>query len=133
MRGAKKGDTDKEIADYSRIIDQLPGTPDEQVARALANRGWHHYEGGMYAAFVSDTEAALEKMPTLDYVAFNLGLALLACERDAEALAAYCRAMEQFPTEGEKLGLDDLLDAQKSWLSHERAEPFMRILRPSNC
>ena len=77
------------MADYSQVIDQLPGAPVEPVARALGNGGGDHYERGMYAAFLSDTEAALEKLPTLDHVAFNLGLALLACKRDAEALAAY--------------------------------------------
>ena len=77
----KKGDTDKAIADYSRVIDQLPVAPVEQVARALGNGGGDHYERGMYAAFLGDTEAALEKLPTLDHVAFSLGLALLASLR----------------------------------------------------
>jgi hypothetical protein len=70
-----------EIADYSRVIDQLPVAPVEQVARALGNGGGDHYERGMYAAFLGDTEAALEKLPTLDHVAFSLGLALLASLR----------------------------------------------------
>src|SRR5262249_19091861 len=32
------GDTEKEFADYNRVVEQLPGTPVGHVARALHNR-----------------------------------------------------------------------------------------------
>ena len=104
-----------------------PGTC-KQVARALGNRGWIRYLRGDHAAFLADTTAAVEKAPRVDFVAFNLGLALLACDRDAEALAAYRRAREQFPETKVDLALGDLEEARKRWLSEERAKPVIQLL-----
>jgi tetratricopeptide (TPR) repeat protein len=125
----QKGDTDKALADYSRVIEQLPDAPVAQVARALANRGWENYKRNAYSAFLADTESALHKNPELDYAAFNLGLALLVVGRDAEALVAYRRAAERFPNRIETDGLYDLAEAQKSWLTEDRAKPVIQLLR----
>jgi len=120
--------TDKAIADYTRVI-ELPEAPVEQVAKALACRGWLYYEQNKFSNFLADTEAALIKDPPLDYAAFNLGLALLACGQDNDALIAYKNACEKYPHSIEKLGLNDLLEAQKTWLAKERAEPFIQLLK----
>jgi tetratricopeptide (TPR) repeat protein len=130
-RGAsrsKQVDTDEALADYTRVT-ELPGASSEQVALALANRAWARYQKGAYPAFLADTEAALGKDPALDSAAFNLGLALLACERDAEALAAYQEAAKRFPAAIESYGLSDLAAAQERWLAKDRAEPAIRLLQ----
>jgi tetratricopeptide (TPR) repeat protein len=111
------------------MIEQLPGAPVEQVARAHGNRGWTHYGRKAYPEFLADTEAALSKQRGLDFAAFNLGLALLACGRDADAVAAYRRAGETFPEAIAPCGLNDLAEAQKSWLGADRAEPVIQLLR----
>jgi hypothetical protein len=77
----------------------------------------------------ADTQAALAQFPALAHAAFNLGLALMASSRDVEALAAYERAATLSPSEIEKLGLLDLADAQKTWLSAERAAPVVHLLQ----
>lgn len=125
----KKGDTAGEMADSTRVIEQVQGAPAEQVARAFASRGWAHYLRGEYSAFLADTQSAVAKFPALAHAAFNLGLALMASNRDSEALAAYERAAAQAPLEIEKLGLLDLADAQKTWLSAERAAPIVQLLK----
>ena len=125
----EKGETEMELADYTRVIEQLPGAPVKTVAWALANRGWCNYKRNAYSAFLADTEAALRSYPDLDVAAFNLGLALLACGRDAEALAAYKRAGERFPEAIKTFGLPVLANARKSWLTEDRAEPVMHLLR----
>ena len=125
----QKGDTEKELADYTRVIEQLPGAPVEQVAQALTGRGWLHYQRKAYADFLSDTEAALSKFPTLVSAAFNLGLALLACERDEDALVAYQRSADQFPGAIKTEVLPDLAEAQQTWLSENRAAPVIDLLR----
>lgn len=122
------GETDKELADYTRLIDHLPGATDVQVAKALSNRGWVYYQQHDYPRFLADTDAALSKDQKLEASAFNLGLALLACGHDARALDAYRRAGEAFPQSIDNLGLEDLAEAQKSWLSAERAAPVIRLL-----
>ncbi|HLP76802.1 MAG TPA: hypothetical protein VK327_07770 [Candidatus Paceibacterota bacterium] len=53
----------------------------------------------------SDTEKALEKLPVLNSACFNLGLALLANNRDP-----------------------DLKEAKTKWLSPERAVPVITLL-----
>lgn len=125
----EKGETDKELADYTRVIEQLSGAPVEQVANALGNRGWSNYQKNDFAGFLADTEAALSKESTLEFAAFNLGLALLAAGRDADALAAYRAAGERFPESVEKLALEDLREATKKWLTIERAEPVIQLLK----
>lgn len=125
----KKGDTEKELADYSRVIDGLPGAPAEWIAKALAARGWIYYEQNDFLHFLSDTETSLQKDPSLDFAAFNKGLALLALRRDVDALATYRMAKEQFPSKVDTLGIPDLEDAQKNWLSPERAKPILDLLR----
>ena len=126
---SQQGDTDKALADYTRVIEQLPGASVEQVAKALGNRAWTKYRQKAYSAFLADTEAALERDPALDSAAFNLGLALLACGRDEDALAAYREAAKRFPSVIETYGLSDLAEAQKDWLTNDRAEPVLRLLR----
>ena len=123
----QKGDTEKALADYTRLIEQLPGAPVEQVAKALGSRGWVKYQKKEFAGFLADTEAALSKEPALDFAAFNLGLALLASGRDADALAAYRAAGERFPRSIETLGLEDLR-AKPEWLNDERAQPVIHLL-----
>ena len=123
----QKGDTNKELADYTRVIEQLPGAPVEHVATGLAARGWLQYRRNAYNAFLTDTEAALSKVPALSSAMFNLGLALLACGRDNDALAAHERAATLFPDRIEE-GLVDLADAQKTWLTGDRARPNIAFL-----
>ena len=125
----RKGDTARQVADPTRVIEQVEGAPADQVARALSNRGWAQYRRGDLAAFLADTQAAVAKFPALAPTAFNLGLALLASSRDGEALAAYDKAASQFPAEIEPQGLTDLADAQKTWLSAERAAPIVQLLK----
>ena len=127
----KLGETDKAIADYTRLI-ELTEAPVELVAIASANRGWCQYEQNNFKEFLVDTKAALNKNHSLDYASFNLGLALLACKRDNDALIAYQQACEKFPQSIEKLGLEDLIEAQKTWLSQERAEPVIQLLKSFN-
>jgi hypothetical protein len=59
----------------------------------------------------------------------TLGLALLANDRDADALDAYRRAGERFSEKIENLGLFALNEAKKKWLSAERAEPVIKLLK----
>ncbi|MCL4177397.1 MAG: tetratricopeptide repeat protein [Verrucomicrobia bacterium] len=125
----KMGDTDKALADYTQVIEQMSGTPVEQVAQALVNRGWAHYLMKRHAAFLADTQAAVDKQPALDSAAFNLGLAFLACGRDADALDAYREAGTRFPEAIETLGLPDLHEARKTWLAEERATPVIQLLQ----
>ena len=125
----KKGDTEKALADFTRLIEQLPGAPAEQVAIALGGRGWTNYLRGDYSAFLADTEVAVNKLPSLDSVAFNLGLALLAGGRDAEALQAYRDAGARFPQSIDVNGLADLDEARKKWLGDERAQPVIQLLQ----
>jgi tetratricopeptide (TPR) repeat protein len=123
----KKGDAEKELADFSKVI-ELPNAPVDLVAEALAARGWAHYEQNKFADFLADTEAALAKHPALDFAAFNLGLALLAAGRDADALVAYRSAGESFPESIDANGLEDLEAASGKWLSPERAKPAIQLL-----
>ena len=58
----RKGEPEKELADYTRVIENLPGAPVDQVAKALGCRGWHNYERKDFAAFLADTAAAFEKL-----------------------------------------------------------------------
>lgn len=124
----QKGDTDKAIADYTQVIEKLPGAPVDQVALALGNRGWSHYQKNDFSIFLSDTNEALRKNDKLDFAAFNLGLALLANNKDTEALAAYKSAGEKFPDKIESLGIPDLRQAPGQWLSEARAEPLTKLL-----
>ncbi len=125
----RRGNTDRQLADVNRVIGQLENVSEDIVARALASRGWAQYKRGAYGDFLSDTEAALKKVGSLAPAAFNLGLALLASGRDAEAILAYKSAAAQFPLEVEIHGVPDLLDAEKTWLSSERAEAIINVLR----
>ena len=88
-----------------------------------------HYQRNAFDAFLSDTQAALSKDPALNFAAFNLGLALLACGRDMDALAAYKLAADQFPDAVGTLGLCDLAEAERVWLTEDRATRILRLLR----
>ena len=107
----------------------LPAAPVDQVALALGNRGWSNYQRGLYSEFLVDTQAALEKAPNMPYLAFNRGLALLASDRDSEALEAYRDSVRKFPSDAEELGAVDVIHAQKTWLSPDRAEAILQVLR----
>jgi tetratricopeptide (TPR) repeat protein len=111
---------------------ELPGVPAEFVAVALSSRGWLHYTRNNFPGFLADTEAGLSKNSSMDFAVFNLGLALLACGRDDDAFAAYQRAVEAFPQSIDDHGLKDLVEAQKSWLSEERAKPVIQLLESFN-
>jgi tetratricopeptide (TPR) repeat protein len=124
----KRGETDKALADQTRIIEDLQfSASTEQGTAALTNRGWTRYLKGDFVGFLADTEAA-QNDPTAA-AAFNLGLALLANGRDAEAIDAYRRAAERFPKSIEAPGLVDLEDARGKWLSPERARLAIELLR----
>ena len=122
----KKGDLEKGLGDYTRVIEQLQGAPLDQVTAALTNRGWLRYQMNDFAAFLSDTEAALAKQAR-DGTAFNRGLALLASGRDSESLIAYRSAAETFAPSIDA-ALIDLNQARKSWLTPERAKPVIQLL-----
>jgi tetratricopeptide (TPR) repeat protein len=117
------------LADYTHLIEQLPSAPVEEVATALGARGWTNYLRGDFSAFLADTEVAANKLPSLDFVAFNLGLALLARGRDAEGLQAYREAGARFPQAIDINGLADLEEARKKWLEDERAQPVIQLLQ----
>jgi tetratricopeptide (TPR) repeat protein len=126
---SEKGETEKASADYNQVIEQLPNAPVEHVATALTNRGWLHYCKDSFSAFLADTEAAINKDPSSDVAAFNLGLALLAAGRDDEALQAYRSAAERFPQVIDDNGLADLNEAAQKWLTQARALPAIELLR----
>jgi tetratricopeptide (TPR) repeat protein len=123
----KQGDKAKALADYSKVL-ELPDAPIDLVAKALAGRGWTHYEQNHFPEFLADTEAALAKEPAMDFARFNLGLALLTAGRDADALTAYRAAAESFPESIENYGLADLRAASGKWLTPERAQPAIQLL-----
>jgi tetratricopeptide (TPR) repeat protein len=125
---SQKGDTDKELADYSRLID-LKDAPNGDAATAFTNRGWVRYQQGQNDVFLSDTQAAINKDTNNGSAAFNLGLALLACNRDAEARVAYRQAAERFPQGIDHGGMASLAEAQKTWLSPERTRPILDLLQ----
>lgn len=131
-RGAiflQKGKLDEALADFMHLIEGLPGAPVRMVAIGLGNRGLVSYKKNDYPAFLADTEASLEKVPRLAVSLFNLGLALLACGRDAEARNAYQRAGEQFPQSIDAFGLAELHEAEGKWLGKERALPVVQLLQ----
>ena len=59
----QKGDTDKELADYTRLIEQLPGAPVEQVAKALYNRGVTWGQKGDTDKALADYTRVIEQLP----------------------------------------------------------------------
>lgn len=118
---------DAAITDWTEMAN-IPTAPLEQRALALYNRGWSHYQKNDFARFLSDTNEALVKNGKLDAAAFNLGLALMANNRDIEALAAYKMAAEKFPDKIESLGILDVRQAIGKWLSQARADPVLKML-----
>lgn len=131
-RGATReenGEVERALTDYTLVIKLSPGLPLETVADALAKRGWLHYQQKNFEQFFEDTQAALRSNDQLDFVAFNYGLALLANGRDGEAMDAYKHAALKFQTGIAEIGLADLAEAQKTWLSEERADPIVHMLR----
>ncbi|MGJ5817534.1 tetratricopeptide repeat protein [Paludibaculum fermentans] len=123
----EKGEPDKALAEYTRVIEDLPGAPVDQVAKALVNRGWTYYRQKASVAFLHDTETSLKYVEDV-VAAFNLGLALLVCHKDAEALVAYGRAAGLWPDQIAAAGLADLEEAQRDWLSAERGAPIVAML-----
>lgn len=121
-----KGDL-KAIADYTSAI-SLPDAPPEQIAIALTNRGWTYFQQNDFEAFLSDTQAAIAIDDNRATPIFNLGLAFLACGRDQDALATYAKGMTRFSHLLESLALPDLLAAEKTWLSADRAKPVRELL-----
>jgi tetratricopeptide (TPR) repeat protein len=75
-RGAtwgQKGETEKALADFTRVVEQLPGAPVEEVAKALGARGWMRYLKDDFLAFLTDTEAALNKPPIFGFCCLQSG------------------------------------------------------------
>jgi tetratricopeptide (TPR) repeat protein len=124
---AEQGDGARELADYTSVI-ELRGAPLEDVVNTLIHRGRAYYERELYSDYLRDVEAALQRDPALGEPSFNLGLALLACDRDEEALAAYERALARFPDSATTLVISEIIEAQKTWLSTERAAPILSLL-----
>jgi tetratricopeptide (TPR) repeat protein len=122
----RQGETGKAIEDYDAVI-AMSDAPDTRRAGALNNRGWIRYTEGDYAAFEADVRAAMEADPSLSGAQFNYGLALLALNRDAEALEAYGRAASA-TLDGIDEVVNDLRDARATWLSEERAKPVLALL-----
>ena len=121
---------EKAMADFTRAIETSNGVPANMIAEVFANRGWLYYMQNNFHSFLHDTETCLQKFP-LDFAMYNLGLALLANERDAEAFAAYRRAAKQYPKSINELGLKALRDATNKWLAPERATPCIELLESS--
>jgi tetratricopeptide (TPR) repeat protein len=125
VRG-QQGKSEEAIADYTRAI-ELPGAPAEQVANALVNRGWARYQTNEYESFLSDTERAIRADATNPSANANLGLARLAVRKDAEALVAYQTMVVRYPSICRE-ALTDVREAQKTWLSADRARPILDLL-----
>jgi tetratricopeptide (TPR) repeat protein len=123
---------EEERSVYDQVVERFGSATEpelqEQTAQALANRAWIRYEENDIDGFLTDTQAALSKRPSLDFAAYNLGLAFLARGRDAEAIEAYRRAANDFPDRIADCGLSDLEEAKKKWLSTERAQPVISLL-----
>ena len=122
------GDNDKAIDDYSLILKSPYRAPCGQQSKALSKRGWVYYIKKDFPSFLRDTEMALQNSSPPNYAAYNLGLALLANGRDAEALVAYRHAAKQYPKSIDDMGLADLRDAMNKWLNSERAKPCNEFL-----
>jgi hypothetical protein len=109
----------REAFERGRLGRRTSGSAAEPVARRVASRAHWQTAAGRTTRCRSTPpfsrtrkqESAPSRWPTLDYAAFNLGLALLACVRDKNALNAYRRAAEQFPTQIQYLGMEDLEEA----------------------
>ena len=123
-----KGDNAQAWSDYSRVIDDLPGAPVDQIATSMGNRAWLSYLKRDYESFYQESVRALQVQPQLGYVAFNIGLALLALGRDREAEEQYRQAASKFPADL-ATARHDLEQAQKDWLTTDRAQPVLAILK----
>ena len=98
----QKGETDKELADYSRVIEQLPSAPVEQVARALTNRGVTWGQKGEIDKALADCTRVIEQLPgaPLEQVAQALNNRGITWGQKGETdkeLADYTRVIEQLP------------------------------------
>ena len=127
----QKGHVPEALADFARVIEGRAGASKERIADALAARGWLYYAHEDARRFLDDTEAALRLAPRLESAMYNLGLALLAVGRDADAVLAYRHAAEKPPQAIETTGLRDLTQAANAWLQQERAAPFIKLLKSS--
>jgi tetratricopeptide (TPR) repeat protein len=125
---SKKHEWNQALADYGRVLESMEFAPLAARARAHGDRGWVRYRLREFAGFLTDTELALKLSPDVSTVLFNRGLALLANQRDAEALAAYRVAGERFPAAIEAEGLLDVREASGDWLTPARAEPVLKLL-----
>jgi hypothetical protein len=58
-----EGRIGKAIADYFRVIEELPGAPVEQVAKALNNRGVTWGQKGESEKSIADCFRVIEELP----------------------------------------------------------------------
>jgi tetratricopeptide (TPR) repeat protein len=98
----KKGETQKELADYTRLIDELPGAPAAHVGTALFNRAvtWDN-EGETEKALADYTRlaeqtsgAAIEDIAS---AVFNRGVLWAKKGETDKALADFTRLIEHLP------------------------------------
>ena len=59
----QQGDWEKEIGDYTRVIEQLPGAPVQQVAKALYLRGYTWGQQGDREKEIADYTRVIEQLP----------------------------------------------------------------------
>jgi tetratricopeptide (TPR) repeat protein len=118
---------DKALADFTRVI-ELPVVSAEKVARAWGGRAWAYYRSGRQDDFLTETRRASELGPQIDFVAYQLGLALLANGYDSEAVVHYRDAVVAFPIHA-PFARKDVEEAVGKWLTPERAKPVLEILK----
>jgi tetratricopeptide (TPR) repeat protein len=90
------------LADYSRVIDALPGAPVEQVATALVNRGVLHGQQNRPAEELADYTRVIDALPgaPVEQIAkalVNRGVRHGQQNRPAEALADCSRVIDALP------------------------------------
>ena len=96
----RKGETDKELADYTRLIEQLPGVPVEQVAKALTNRGVTWGRKGETEKALADYTRVIDQLAgaPVEQVAkalYNRGVTWGQKGETEKAMADYTRVIEQ--------------------------------------
>lgn len=117
-----------------RLNDALavPGLSARFKAVLLWIRGGHLYADGAGdpVAFESELRRAAELDPANAAVRMRLGVALLFAGKDGEARDAFQSAVRMNPSESELEEVRaELNTAQNTWLSKERAEAALAILR----
>ncbi|PWT85368.1 MAG: hypothetical protein C5B58_03210 [Acidobacteria bacterium] len=98
----QKGETEKELADYTHLIEQLPDAPVDEVAAALRNRGVIWGQKGETEKELADYTHLIEQLPgaPAEHVAVALRNRAVSWIKKAEiekALADYTHLIEQLP------------------------------------